>query len=183
MVQDAISGRRLIGIIQPDNTQQVGESPDGKAVPLKRIGCAGRITTFQEMPDGRLSIGLTGIARFSVERELEVTTPYRVVVTDYSEFAFDFQADESAALVDRSQLLRVLKSYLTVRQLDADWNMIGRAPIEPLINGLSMMSPFGPAEKQALLEAKTIKERAEVLTALAEMVIASGNSSGGNTLQ
>lgn len=183
MVQEAMSGERVIGIIQPDNTQQMSESPEGKQVALKRIGCAGRITTFQELPDGRLRISITGIARFAVDRELDRETPYRVVVADYAGFEADFAEDESAEQVDRDHLLRILKAYLTTRQLDADWGMIAKAPIEPLINGLSMMSPFGPAEKQALLEARNIKHRADVLIALAEMVIASGNSSGGSTLQ
>ena len=190
MMDDAISGRRLIGMIQPDSTQVPsespggpGESPVGKAAPLQRIGCAGRITTFQELPDGRLRIGLTGIARFAIARELEQAKPYRVVVADYSAYAADFAPDGSADQVDREQLMRVLKAYLAARQLEADWTMIRRAPLEPLINGLATMSPFGPSEKQALLEAADIKSRADVLIALAEMAVASSHGSGGATLQ
>lgn len=183
MMDDAISGRRVIGMIQPDSSQGHGESPEGKVAPLQRIGCAGRITTFQELPDGRLRIGLTGIARFSITRELEQAKPYRVVVADYSAYAADLAPDDSAEQVDREQLMRVLKAYLAARQLEADWTMIQRAPLEPLVNGLSTMSPFGPSEKQALLEAADIKSRAEVLITLAEMAAASSHGSGGGTLQ
>jgi uncharacterized protein len=183
MINDSLSGERLIGIIQPDVATELRESPEGKTIPLKPVGCVGRITTFQELPDGRLRIVLTGIARFALGDEKRFAGPYRIVAADYDAFAADFAEDDSAEQVDREQLLRVLKAYLTARQLEADWAMIARAPLEPLINGLSTMSPFGPAEKQALLEAKTIKDRADVLITLAEMAVASSHRPGGGTLQ
>lgn len=182
MVDDALSTHRLIGIVQPSETQAQIESPTGKAVPLKRIGCAGRLTTYQELPDGRLRIGLTGVARFAITRELEAVTPYRLVLPDFAEFDCDFAVDGSADSVDRAEFTRVLKAYLTFRQMDADWSAVSRAPLEPLINGLATMSPFGPEEKQALLEARTIEERAKVLMTLAEMAIAGGEQSGGTAL-
>lgn len=184
MVEDALVSHRIIGIIQPGDAGANVESPDGKEIGLKRIGCAGRITTYQELPDGRLRIALTGICRFSVLREDVTDEPYRVVMPEYGEFACDFEQDTTVEDVDRAELMRVLKAYLAMRKLDADWTAVARAPLEPLVNGLASMSPFGPEEKQALLEARTLKERASVLVALAEMAIAAGDAAGGaGTLQ
>lgn len=181
MIDDALSTHRIVGIVQPSETQAPVESPMGKVVSLKRIGCAGRLTTYQELPDGRLRIGLTGVARFAISEELATETPYRLVLPDFAEFECDFSDDGSADRVDRSELTRVLKSYLTFRQMDADWSVVARAPLEPLINGLATMSPFGPEEKQALLEARTLEDRAKVLIALAEMAVAGGEQSSGGT--
>ncbi len=184
MVEDALVSHRIVGIIQPADVGALVESPSGKEVGMRRIGCAGRITTYQEMPDGRLRIALTGISRFSVLREDITEKPYRVVMPEYGEFACDFEQDETVEDVDRAELMRVLKAYLAMRKLDADWSAVARAPLEPLVNGLAAMSPFGPEEKQALLEARTLKDRASVLVALAEMAIAAGDSdSAGGTLQ
>ncbi len=183
MINDALRSTRLVGIIQPEDNAASDESPEGKVVGLKKVGCAGRITRFHELPDGRLQIGLTGIARFTVSDEHSTARPYRIVSADFNAHAADFAADESIDGLDRQRLLGVLKAYLTARKMDADWNMIAKAPLEPLINGLSIMSPFGAEEKQALLEAGDIKHRAEVLMALAEMAIASSHESGGGRLQ
>jgi hypothetical protein len=179
MVEDALVGHRILGIIQPGETGMGVESPTGKDVALKRVGCAGRITAFQELPDGRLRMALTGIARFAILREEATDKPYRTVVPDFAAFAADLQEDASVARVDRAELTRVLKAYLAMRNLDADWTAIARAPLEPLVNGLAAMSPFGPEEKQALLEAATLEHRARVLIALAEMAIAAGDAAGG----
>ncbi len=183
MVEDAMSSGRMIGIIQPGESHAPGESPAGKAVDLKRIGCAGRIVAYQEMQDGRLRIALAGVARFAVADEIETPKPYRIAAVDFAPFAADLAPDESVASIDRDRLLKVLKAYLAVRQLEADWNAITRAPLEPLVNSLAAMSPFGPEEKQALLEAADACTRAGVLMALAEMTIASGGVSEGGTLQ
>lgn len=179
MVDAALRGDRIIGMIQPSDTVEAVESPAGRAVPLKRVGCAGRLTTYQELPDGRLRIVLSGIARFAVIREETGATPYRIVAADFGAFENDFGEDETTEGLERAELMKVLKPYLAMRKLDADWTAIARAPLEPLVNGLAAMSPFRPEEKQALLEARTLKERAGVLIALAEMAIAAGDASGG----
>ncbi len=183
MIDDVLSNNRVLGIIQPEQTAIEVESPEGKASPLKAIGCCGRLTAYQELTDGRMHIVLTGIARFEVLREVQTTRPYRIANVSYDQFAADLQPDQTEPQVDRDGLMAVLKSYLAVSRLEADWNAIARAPLEPLVNGLSAMSPFGPEEKQALLEAVDLKSRAQVLTALAEMSIAAGGSSGASTLQ
>jgi hypothetical protein len=186
MLDDVISGARIIGIIQPASDDvgklDVSESPAGKSAALRRIGCAGRVTSFQELDDGRLVITLTGISRFEVVDEANTTHAYRVMSVSYDRFAQDFSAGLGEEQIDREHLLRVLKSYLEQNRLKADWTSIQRSSSEFLINALSVMSPYGPEEKQALLEASDLRTRANVLIALAEMELASGGDSG-STLQ
>lgn len=181
MVDDAMSGTRIIGIVQPASAGEE-ESPAGKEVGLKRVGCAGRITTYQELDDGRLVLTITGIARFDIVSEANTAQPYRTITVAYDRFAQDFEAGLGEDLVDRENLLRVLRAYLDANRLKADWNAITHASSEFLINALCIMSPYGPEEKQALLEATDLKTRANVLVALAEMELAAG-SGGAGTLQ
>jgi Lon protease-like protein len=183
MIDDAMSGARVIGILQPilaDDEDQ--ESPLDKAAKLRSVGCAGRVTSYQELDDGRLIITLTGITRFECVGEAETEKPYRIMSVSYDRFAQDLTEGLGEELVDRKNLLRVLKTYLEVNRLKTDWATIQRASNEFLINALSVMCPYGPEEKQALLEAKDLKSRAEVLVALAEIDLAS-NGSSGSTLQ
>lgn len=183
MLDDVMSGDRVLGIVQP---QAVGdgsaESPAGKSAGLKRVGCVGRVTSYQELEDGRLLITLTGIARFETIDEAATAKLYRVMSVSYDRYSADFSEGHGEAEVDRDTLLRVLRSYLEANRLAADWSSIMRASNEVLVNALSVMSPYGPEEKQALLEAQDLKLRAEVLVALAEMELASSAESGG-TLQ
>jgi hypothetical protein len=125
---------------------------------------------------------LTGIARFEVIDEANTAFAYRVMTVSYDRFAQDFNAGLGEEQIDREHLLRVLKSYLEQNRLKADWTSIQRSSSEFLINALSVMSPYGPEEKQALLEATDLQTRANVLIALAEMELASGGESG-STLQ
>lgn len=182
MLDDVLSGSRLLGVIQPDRTDAVEESPRERGARLKKVGCAGRVTAYQELDDGRLLITLTGIARFNVVEERDVSKPYRVCRVEYGSYAGDLGLDTSSTAVDRTELLRVLKNYLEAHKLRADWKAITNAETETLINALSVVSPFGPEEKQALLEAADINARAAVLVALAEMELASSEG-GGSTLQ
>jgi Lon protease-like protein len=182
MIEDAIAGARILGIIQPERSGGDEESPVGKTVPLRRIGCAGRVTAYQELDDARLFITLTGIARFEVRDEPATAKPYRICNVAYDQFGEDFSSGLGEELVDRSRLLRVLKSYLETHRLRTDWKAILNAPSELLVNSLSILCPYGPEEKQALLEAADLKTRAEVLMALAEMELASSESGSGTTL-
>ena len=184
MIDDVMSGDRVLGILQPmgHRSDDSPESPLGKDVELHRIGCAGRITSYQELDDGRYVISLTGIMRFEVVGEALTDKPYRVMSASYDKFASDLTEGLGEELVDRENLLRVLKAYLEANRLQTDWNAIQRASNELLINALSVMSPYGPEEKQALLEASDLKTRAEVLVALAEIELATSGGSG-TTLQ
>jgi hypothetical protein len=183
MMDDVMSGARVIGILQPtlaDDDDQ--ESPVDKTAGLRSVGCAGRVTSYQELDDGRLIITLTGITRFESVGETETDKLYRIMSVSYDRFASDLTEGLGEELVDRQNLLRVLKTYLEVNRLKTDWATIQRASNEFLINALSVMCPYGPEEKQALLEAKDLRSRAEVLVALAEIDLAS-NGSSGSTLQ
>jgi Lon protease-like protein len=183
MIEDVIAGSRLIGIIQPERSAGEEESPAGKATGLRRVGCAGRVTAYQELDDGRIVITITGICRFNVRDEAQTRHPYRTCVVDYTTFAEDFKPEAGADAVDREQLLQVLRRYLEAHQFRADWKAIGNASVEHLVNSLAIVSPYGAEEKQALLEAADLKTRAEVLVALAEMDLASGEGGAGSTLQ
>lgn len=183
MVDAAMSESRVIGIVQPEGRDE--DDPgviEGQSVGLRKVGCVGRITSYQELDDGRIIITLTGIARFDIVEEVKADTPYRTAAVNYDRFAQDFSIGLGEDQVDRPNLLRVLKAYLETNRLKADWHAVQRASSEFLINILSVMCPYGPEEKQALLEAADLKTRADVLIALAEMELASGGESG-NTLQ
>jgi len=180
MIDDAMrSGHRLIGMIQPDTAHPgSGEKPN-----LFKIGCVGRITQIAETGDGRYLIQLTGIARFRIEEELSVATPYRQCRVAYAPFADDFVARKGEDEVDRESLLQALSEFLKANNLKADWEGIEDAPNEALVNALAMMSPYGAAEKQAMLEAQDLKTRAEILVALTEMELARGETEGETKLQ
>ena len=183
LVDDALGGARLIAIIQPKREAGEDESPEGRAVELRSIGTVGRITAFSETDDGRYLITLTGIARFELASEEETDTPYRIAIGAFDKFADDLSRGEGEEEVDRERLLDVLKTYLKVNKLSADWESINRSSNELLVNTLSMISPYGPEEKQALLEAQDLKTRTEVLIALAEMELATRDDGSGTTIQ
>lgn len=179
MIDDAIRGSRLIGMIQP--APEAAEDDDHPH--LVRVGCAGRVTAFGETGDGRYLVTLTGVARFRVEEELAVVTPYRQVRATFDDYGIDLAPGEGQDDVDREALLKTLKDYLAANNLEADWDGIRRAPNEALVNALAMMSPFGPREKQALLEAADLKSRAEILVAVTEMELARAKGDASSSLQ
>lgn len=185
MFDDALAGPRLIGIVQPARTHGDDESPNGKEVSLRKVGCVGRITAFQEQDDGRMIVSLHGLARFAPIEERPSDRLYRTFAVDYGAFARDFDAGRGMDAVDRTALLAALKKFLEARDLKADWGAIGKSNTETLVNALSLMSPFGAEEKQALLEAADLKSRADILVALAEMEAAQSSRGGGSgsTLQ
>jgi uncharacterized protein len=163
MIDDALAGNRLIGMIQPDG------SGDPERPGLSRVGCVGKLTAFAETDDGRYLITLTGISRFVVAREYQSKTPYRQVTPDWTPFGDDLKIPRAFEGFDRTHLLDALRNYLDRNNLNADWSSIDEAQAEPLVNALSALCPFVPIEKQALLEAATIDERRDVLITLMEM--------------
>lgn len=178
MVEDAIAGSRLVGMIQPERPGDPLPAPK-----LSGVGCAGRITDFSESGDGRYFITLTGVARFRLRREVTVETPYRQAELDFAAFEADFTPGAGAEAVDRAALLRTLAAYLEANKLEADWDNVKGAPNEALVNGLAMMAPFGAREKQALLEAADLRARADMLVAITEMALARTVSEGEAPLQ
>jgi Lon protease-like protein len=181
MVDDSLrDGHRLIGMIQPD----IAHSPKNSDKPaLFRVGCVGRITQLAESGDGRYILELTGVARFKVVEELEVLTAYRQCKVDFFTFADDFTARVGEDEVNREALLVALADFLKANNLKVDWEGVESAPNEALVNALAMMSPYGPAEKQAMLEAPDLKTRAEILIAVTEMDLAKKRTSGDPPLQ
>ncbi len=171
MVDDALGGARMIGMVQPRSGSARGRPP------LYAVGCAGRITSFAETGDNRYLITLTGRRRFEIMREFQSETPYRQAAVDWSKYAKDEQSDPSAEIVDRERLERAMRNYLDSEGLKTDWEVVGSAPMEALVASLAMGCPFAPNEKQALLEAATASERADCLIALMEM--AGAAESGG----
>ena len=180
MIDDALrSGHRLVGMIQPDPAHPAPESKPN----LYKIGCVGRITQIAETGDGRYLLQLTGIARFRLEEELNVDRPYRQCRVSYAPFSDDFKARKGENEVDRKGLLRALSDFLKANELKADWEGIENAPNEALVNALAMMSPYGSAEKQALLEAPDLKTRAQILIAVTEIELAKKTTGGETPLQ
>jgi Lon protease-like protein len=177
MIDDALRGNRLIGMIQPDVRKKAADDKP----PLYKVGCVGRITQLAESGDGRYLLELTGVSRFEVAEELNVQTAYRQCRVSYARFADDFVARKGESEVDRTTLLKTLREFLKANDLSADWDDIEKAPNEALVNALSMMSPYGAPEKQALLEARNLKHRAEILIAVTEIELAKKNSESGET--
>ena len=164
MVDDALKGDRLIGIIQPS------EDPERVLKPsLSAVGAAGRIVSFRETDDNRYLITLSGLCRFRLTGETPGDTPYRIGNCDFSPFAGDLAESSEEGDFPRDRLMAALKSYLNTRDMKADWKSVISAPPEALVNALAMMCPFEPAEKQALLEAPSFDERVSTLVAILEM--------------
>jgi Lon protease-like protein len=163
MVDDAMSGARLIGMIQ---TRAGGSRVRPN---LADVGCAGRITAYAETGDGRYMITLSGICRFVAGEELATNTPYRQVRPLFDRFARDLEDKDGELALDRSAFLAVLRRYLDHKGLEVEWDAARQAPAGALVNSLAMGLPLDPPEKQALLEAAALAERAQVLAALLEI--------------
>ena len=167
MVDDALGGERLIGMIQPAG----GE--DSEAHPrLADVGTVGRITAFNETDDGRYLITLTGICRFDLEQELEAGSPYRQAIVSYEAFTPDFTASHGRS-IDRDGLIAALKTYAALHGFQVDWESVEEAPTETIVNVAAQICPFDSGAKQALLEALSLEERANTLMALLQWDAAS----------
>jgi Lon protease-like protein len=169
MIRDGLAGDRLIGMVQPRDgmvrSHEDRREPGSAA--LYHTGCAGRIVSFSETDDGRYLITLAGLIRFAMVRELALHNGYRRVVPDFGAYRGDLGDDRGQ--IDRARLLDALKAYFTASSLDGDWDTIEAAQDEQLVTSLAMACPFAASEKQALLEAKDLAERAETMTAILEL--------------
>ena len=168
MLDDALAGERLIGVIQP----VADDESESESTELFPVGCAGRIVQYAEIGDGRCFLTLMGVARFRVARELAAATRYRSVVADYADFADDFTEGLGESAVDRKAVVDALREFAEANKVGVDWDDIEKASNETLVNALAMMSPYGTREKQALLEARDLKSRAEILVAIAQVELA-----------
>lgn len=165
MIDDSLATHRLVGMIQP-----AADSND-PAPALMPVGTIGRITQIAETGDGRYVLTLTGVCRFRITAELDTVSPYRKCNVDYGAFACDLLARNDDSDVDRSAVIESLRRYSQANHMKVDWKEIDKTPGEALVNALCMMGPFNLAEKQALLEARDLPARAEMLVAITEIAI------------
>ncbi|MEF3048806.1 LON peptidase substrate-binding domain-containing protein [Pseudotabrizicola sp. L79] len=170
MIEDCMKTKtRLIGMVQPR------ETPGGEKR-LHSIGCAGRLTGFSETEDGRYMITLTGTSRFRIREEVQGFSPYRRCTVDWAGFGRDISTtEETDAGFDRDAFLGLLGRYLAAMKLSTDWGNLREADTELLINSLSMLCPFTPEDKQALLEAPSLSTRRETLVTLIEFALRGGS--------
>lgn len=169
MFEDVLRTReRLIGMIQP-----LDKEADG---PLHTVGCAGRVTGFSEAEDGRYMISLTGVSRFKFIRQVEGAAPYLQAKIDWQDFQRDLGGAEHDDGFDHDGFLVLLERFFAVEELDTDWENLKKAETEMLVNSLSMLAPFSPEDKQALLEAKTLVARRETLVTLMEFALRRGDN-------
>lgn len=169
MIDDILkTSDRLIGMIQPREAKVEGDPT------LHAIGCAGRLTGFSETEDGRYMITLSGVSRFRVKREIDGFAPYRKCEVSWAGFDRDLGASEKDAGFKRDAFFPLLKSFFEVEELRTDWESLEDADDELLINSLSMLCPFEPEDKQALLEAPSLETRRETLVTLIEFAMRGG---------
>ena len=161
MIDEVLSSPdRIMGMIQPNLSTN-----DTNSKNLKKVGCAGRISSFSETGDGRYLVTLTGLIRFEVNNELDTTTQYRQVIADYDNYKEDLKP-ANLENIDRKSLLVLIKKYLEQRNLLIDWEIIEQSPTEQLINYSGVLVPFEPEEKQLLLETKNLYDRCKTLESL-----------------
>lgn len=178
LTEDALGHGRLFGMIQPDAT--ASEATNGPA--LFRIGCLGRISSFNETEEGHYLITVNGLIRFAVAAEVEMRRGYRRVRGDFGPFAADLDLAAPPVGIPREALLGALRGYFTHRGIDANWDAIKKLPDDMLVVTLAMVCPFEPAEKQALLEAPGEAERAAALLALLQMGALAPDTQGGRSV-
>lgn len=179
LVDHVLANDRLIGLIQPEDGSV--ESPEDREAPLRRIGALGYLSQFEELPDGRYIISLEGICRFVLTEELASDEEFRLGTLDAQPYAGDFEPATGENAVDRPRFMTMMRNYAEFAGLEFDWDEIEQTATADLVNMCSMLSPYGAAEKQMLLEAKSLKERAEALIALAELEMA--HAEAGTVLQ
>lgn len=169
MTLDCLAEGRMFGMIQGDPSQPRGE----RGTNIFQVGCLGRLSSFAETEDGRLLITLTGVTRFRVAKELPMRRGYRRVRADYTAFADDFEPP-AAQDVPRELVLEALRPYFAAKGIEANWDAVTEMAGPALVTTLAMVCPFGVPEKQALLEAPTLKDRAASLVALLLMAAHDG---------
>ncbi len=186
MIDAALKSHRMIGMVQPceeDSSNTPLQAPPPDHPQIYGTGCAGRINAFSETEDGRYLVTLAGVIRFDITAELEMENGFRRVSADFGRFREDLSS--ANADIDREQLLETLRGYFSAQGIRGDWETIGQTENEHLITSLAMICPFAASEKQLLLEARTLQERAETMTKIMEMAIhqpgADKSSSGFST--
>ncbi len=182
MIDDVLQTNRILGLIQPIHDGK--ESPSGNDSPLKKTGCLGYLRAFEEQDANKYMIVLEGICRFDIKDEIPTQKPYRVARIDLDPFVQDFDLEAGIDKVNRDEFINSMRQYAKFADIEFDWAGIENIQTALLINMCCVLAPYGAQEKQALLEAKSIFERAQTLMALSQMEITSaGSTSGSATLQ
>ena len=176
LINDILSKNRVMGLIQPENDSE--ESPGDQDTPLKKIGSLGYLRAFEEQNDGKYVVVLDGLSRFEILKEVPTDTPYRVAEVNIEPYADDFDPDTGIEQVDREEFLALMRAYSDFANFEFDWDGIKKIDTTQLVNMCCVMSPYGAVEKQALLEAKSLNQRAQTLIALAEMEMAKAGAKG-----
>ena len=157
MVDDAMKSNRIIGMIQPKKSNQ--------NIPLLyNIGCAGKITSFNETNDGKYLIVLAGISRFKIIEELKNDKLYRECSISFDDFHYDFEENkEEIKFSDLELIFKELKSLFIKEGYIINWKDLEKQSLDQTINTLAMASPFSLEEKQVLLETINLNERKKKL--------------------
>ena len=175
MIDDALKGDRLIGMIQPAQEENGSD--------ISEVGGLGRIIQFSETDDGRYLIVLKGLRRFRVTNLPDVTTPYRQADVSYDGFEEDpdlhaakqtSEALSESGRSDRAALTVAMKALAKAVGVEVDWAALAEIPLPVLINQAAMISPFSAIDKQSLLEAKTSDERRRLLIGLMHLYASGG---------
>ena len=157
MINDAMSGNRIIGMIQPKNNTSIKPS-------LYDIGCAGKITSFNETDDGRYIIILTGISRFKITEEIKTDKLYRECNVNFNVFSNDLvKKNIDIKFSDLELIFKDLKNLFVKQGYEINWKELENQSLDQTINTLSMASPFSLEEKQILLETTNLNERKKKL--------------------
>ena len=168
MIEDVLATEhRLIGMIQPRPNKNTQDSN----LKFNNVGCAGRLISFTETEDSRYLITLSGVSRFNYVKNVDTFKPYINAEIEWDSFRDDGILETLPKSFNKDEFLEIISKYFTLTNLQTDWESLKKADDELLINSLSILCPFENDEKQALLEAKTIKERVKILTTLMEMSI------------
>ena len=188
MVRDALADEyRIIGMVQPrladpsDNQGPAGLAAMMDQPEIYKTGCAGRITAFSESDDGRYMLTLSGICRFDIAEEMTLRDGYRRVLADYHRFRGDLMTSAESE-IDRERLLRVVRQYFEQQNIQASWDTVEATPNDRLVTSLAMTCPFGPNERQALLEAADLTARAEMVITLLEMALLDSGGDSGSSI-
>lgn len=174
MIDDALRAERMIGMIQPDMRAQAKEPASSNKPATYKTGCAGKIISFSETPDGRYLVTLNGISRFDVHQELESPRGYRLIQPIWAPYEQDLE-EASDVQVDRDKMTSLLREYFIKEDIKCEWDMILKADDEKMIAALAMICPFQPQEKQALLEAPSAQERVTLFMTILEMAVCGGD--------
>lgn len=179
MLEDALEGDAMIGIIQPRGLRQADDifpdelpSPEaGGEPPLYDVGCVGHVERCEPIQEGgRYVILLRGVCRFRVEKELPPHRGYRRVKPEYH--VYDYDEEETKAVIPSERIMEALSSFGEEHQIVFELDRLRDLPGLALLNSVAMALPFAPEEKQALLEAADVEKRLETLLTLMEMGIA-----------